>query len=356
MSKLDRLITARVASRIILVVVVFAGLIGLTESLDAWRFQFLSKEQGTLFAIMAIVAATGLWSIKVLPVTVLIGSIIALLDLQQNREILILQASGVAIWRILRGPVIMVILGSIFISLFVDSYVTKINRSILPVPRLDTVNIGGPDQVWLTQQSADGRYIISAKRNSNAVHILSNATFFLPLDMEISRIEAETATLIGREWQLTNALLLAPDQQPLRLEEYRVATNSNRADLELRLTSTDNFTFFELRQSLERGLSDPSARAAAAMRYAKLLALPALLVGSLLIAFAFTAGYRRTGSYGGMVLYGIVLGFVVFVTTEMADRAGSAGVLDPTFAAWGPAIVAIVTGLTVLLYKEDGRA
>jgi lipopolysaccharide export system permease protein len=51
-----------------------------------------------------------------------------------------------------------------------------------------------------------------------------------------------------------------------------------------------------------------------------------------------------------------VLGFVVFLVTEMADRAGSAGVLDPTFAAVGPAFVAVLTGLTVLLYKEDGRA
>lgn len=92
------------------------------------------------------------------------------------------------------------------------------------------------------------------------------------------------------------------------------------------------------------------------MRLIKLLALPLVLTGSLFIAFAFTAGYRRGSNYGPAVLYGIVLGFVVFVITEMADRAGSTGVLDPTFAAVGPAFVAIVIGVTVLLHKEDGRA
>jgi lipopolysaccharide export system permease protein len=56
------------------------------------------------------------------------------------------------------------------------------------------------------------------------------------------------------------------------------------------------------------------------------------------------------------VVYAILIGFVVFVITEMADRAGSAGSLDPTFAACGPAFVAIVIGLTVLLYREDGWA
>ncbi|WDR03583.1 LptF/LptG family permease [Devosia algicola] len=91
------------------------------------------------------------------------------------------------------------------------------------------------------------------------------------------------------------------------------------------------------------------------MRVIKLLALPLVLCGSLLIAFAFTAGYRRSDRYGAAILYGIVLGFVVFMITEMADRAGSSGVLDPGFAAVGPAFVAIVIGVTVLLYKEDGR-
>ena len=87
----------------------------------------------------------------------------------------------------------------------------------------------------------------------------------------------------------------------------------------------------------------------------KLLGLPASLCGSLVIAFAFTAGYRRTNKYGGTVLYGIVLGFVVYVVTEMAGRAGEAGVIQPVIAVLGPAVVAIVAGATVLLNREDGR-
>ena len=102
--------------------------------------------------------------------------------------------------------------------------------------------------------------------------------------------------------------------------------------------------------------ADPQLRASAVTSLFRLLALPALLAGSVLIGFAFTSGYRRTNKYGAAVLYGIVLGFVVYVVTELANRSGFAGVLDPTFAAAGPAFVAIVIGLTVLLYKEDGRA
>ena len=133
-------------------------------------------------------------------------------------------------------------------------------------------------------------------------------------------------------------------------------TDTTTADLLAKFASTQDLTLFELVGTLAGGVTDPNLRSAMTTRLMRLLSMPLLLAGSVLIAFAFTAGYRRTNKYGAAVLYGIVLGFVVFVITEMADRAGSAGVLDPVLAAIGPAVVAIVIGTTVLLYREDGRA
>jgi lipopolysaccharide export system permease protein len=126
--------------------------------------------------------------------------------------------------------------------------------------------------------------------------------------------------------------------------------------MQVRLTSARDLTFVELVNVVAQNVADPDLRAAAITSLLSLLALPGLLTGSVLIGFAFTSGYRRTNKYGGAVLYGVVLGFVVYVVTELANRSGYAGVLDPAFAAAGPAFVAIVIGLTVLLYKEDGRA
>lgn len=356
MNRIDWLITSRLASRISIVVLVFFGIIVLSESLDVYRFEFLIEAQGQGFAILAILASAARWSIKVLPVTVLIGAIIALLDLQGNRELLVIKAGGISVWRILRGPIVFVILASLGISLVFDGWVTEINRSIVPVPRSGDANIGGPSQVWLKQDAATGSFVVQATRAGRATNTLTDTTFFMPAGQDVSRIEAATARLVAGAWILEDATIIASNRFPTKIGTYEVPTTSTLADLELRLAATDDFTFFELNRALAIGLADPLVQSAAAMRFAKLLALPALLVGSLLIAFAFTAGYRRTGSYGRTIIYGIVLGFVVFVITEMADRAGSAGVLDPAFAAWGPAIVAIVAGVTVLLHKEDGRA
>jgi lipopolysaccharide export system permease protein len=181
-------------------------------------------------------------------------------------------------------------------------------------------------------------------------------TVFQLGDSPAPRLQAPTARLEDGHWVFPTATILTPERPAQQVTDYRLATNSSPAELDLKLMSTEDMTFFELADLLAVGVNDSAIRNAAAMRMVKLLALPLVLTGSLFIAFAFTAGYRRGSNYGPAILYGIVLGFVVFVITEMADRAGSTGVLDPTFAAIGPAFVAIVIGVTVLLHKEDGRA
>jgi lipopolysaccharide export system permease protein len=186
--------------------------------------------------------------------------------------------------------------------------------------------------------------------------VLNEVTVFLFDDGPVDRIIADEARLQSGHWLIAEGMGYRADAPPQRLTDLLLPTTSTPADLKVRLASTDDLTFFELGAALGTQLNDPILRNAVATRFMRLLTLPLLLAGSVLIAFAFTAGYRRSNKYGAAVLYGIVLGFVVFFVTEMADRAGSAGALDPTFAAVGPAFVAIVVGLTVLLYREDGRA
>ncbi len=170
-----------------------------------------------------------------------------------------------------------------------------------------------------------------------------------------TRIEAETALLEGDAWHLPTATRFLSNRLPEQVTDLRLPTTTSRGDMRAKLSSVADMTIYELTASLASRINDPEQHALVFTRFMRLMALPLTLAGSLVIAFAFTAGYRRTNKYGGMVLYGIVLGFVVYVVTEMAGRAGAAGVIQPVLAVLGPAAVAIVAGATVLLNREDGR-
>lgn len=355
MTRLDWLILARVGSRILVTVFIVFGIIALVESLNDWRFRHLSSVGGPMLGILAIVTNAARWTIKTLPVSVLLGAIIGLLDLQSRRELTVIKSAGMSIWRILRAPMVAVALASVLIAFYVEGVNTAINRTLNPTPPGESGVLTPPGEIWLVQRDGDKRYVLVGKRLQPGTTVLEDVTVYLTDSTAGSRLTAPAAELRVGEWYFETVLEQRPGIPARTLAAFRLPTSSTPADLRLRLTSPEDLTFAELLGALRQGISDPVLAAATFMRLLRLITMPLLLTGSLFIAFAFTAGYRRTNKFGSAILYGILLGFLVFVVTEMADRAGSAGVLQPEFAAIGPALVAIVIGLTVLLRKEDGR-
>jgi lipopolysaccharide export system permease protein len=356
MNRVDWIVLSRLGSRIGVTVLVFYGLIALVESLDTWRFNFVADRHGIGMAIVMVAMSAVRWTIKTLPVTVLMGAILGFLDLKARHELTVIQSSGISIWRIIRAPAIGLILVSFLVALGAETVSTQINRDLYATPPGQVSLETPPGEIWLEQRAGDAHYVLMSTRMAPGGGELTNVVVFHIGQSPEARIEAPSARLEAGEWIFPTATARNADQTARPLSEYRLPTSSSPAEISLKLSSTEDMTFFELAELLNAGVADARIRSAAAMRMIKLLALPLVLTGSLFIAFAFTAGYRRASNYGPAVLYGIVLGFVVFVITEMADRAGSTGVLDPAFAAVGPAFVAIVIGVTVLLHKEDGRA
>lgn len=350
MSRIDWIVARRVGARVGMTLLVFFGLLALVESLDTFRFKALTQLGGPLLALEAIIAGAGRNLIGTLPVTVLIGTIIGVLDLQARREMTIIKASGISIWRVLRYPLLGAILLGLVAAFAADTLAIEFNRS-LPTRGAKT---GG--ELWLEQRSQEGAYLLHADHSQKDGTALSGIEVFFTGSNGRARIEAASATLAPGKWQLSGAVRYELDLPAQYMTEYDLPTTTTAGDMQVRLTSVRDLTFEELLAAVAKNVADPVLRASAITSLFRLLALPALLAGSVLIGFAFTSGYRRTNKYGGTVLYGIVLGFVVYVVTELSNRSGFAGVLDPTFAAAGPAFVAIVIGLTVLLYKEDGRA
>ena len=45
---------------------------------------------------------------------------------------------------------------------------------------------------------------------------------------------------------------------------------------------------------------------------------------------------------------------MLYIVLKIAEDLGSGGVVPPLLAAWLPAIVATLVGVTVLLHLEDG--
>ena len=147
MTRIDWIILRRLSARIAVTVLVLFGLLCLVESLDAWRFETLSKIGGPPLAILAIVIGATRSTVGTLPVTVLIGTIVGVLDLQARRELTIIKATGISIWRVLRAPLVGAIALGIVAASVVAPFAINVSRGL-------PVLLARPSSIWLEQKGA----------------------------------------------------------------------------------------------------------------------------------------------------------------------------------------------------------
>ncbi len=353
MNRIDWIIVRRLGSNVGLTLVVLFVIVLLAESLNTTRFAALSATGGQALALTAVVLSAARWLIDTLPLTFLVGTVAGLLNLQATREMTVIKSSGQSVWRVMVAPLAITIFGGVVITLVVDTAVIQFNRTLSP-SSTSSGEVGRAGTLWLDERQGDIHYILEAGYVNPSGTALGGVNVFL-MDSPRDRIEAASAELSGGEWVMAEATRYRSNEMPEAMTDFRLPTARTPGDMRARIASIKDMTVWELAGSLAAKLSDSRERAETETRFLRLLALPLTLCGSLVIAFAFTAGYRRTNKYGGAVLYGIVLGVLVYVVTEMAGRAGGAGVMHPVIAVAGPAVVAIVIGVTVLLNREDGR-
>ena len=90
------------------------------------------------------------------------------------------------------------------------------------------------------------------------------------------------------------------------------------------------------------------------LRFQQLLATPLLFAAMTVLAAAFSLRLTRLGGLAGIAGVGVALGFVMFFFNQFAGALARADIVPLFAAAWAPAVVALLFGITLLCYTEDG--
>jgi lipopolysaccharide export system permease protein len=212
------------------------------------------------------------------------------------------------------------------------------------------------DGVWVRQQSVDGQAIIQAQASSEQGRALTNVRVF-SFDKNgefVARAEARSARLEPGQWVLSQARVQGANSEPREYDSYPIATNLTAEQVQGALASPDSLSFWDLPMVIsltERaGLKADHYR----LKFQALLARPLLLVAMVAIAAAVSLRVFRLGGVGKMILGGVLAGFLLYVSTKLAEELGEGGILYPAVAAWFPVVLGALTGCLVLLYQEDG--
>lgn len=293
-----------------------------------------------------------------LPYSVLLATLITLVTLNQNSEVVAMKAAGLSAHQVLAPLLLTAAIVSATSFAFNERVVTRATATLKawqgadygPVPR----DSGVKTNIYVT----DGTNILTASRLTGTgknMH-MEGVTWYSRdgSGMLSEQIRAASASYAAPGWLLDD------------VESFEVAsadTTTHRsmlvgetltpAQIELDSVDPEAQDFFSLSQSIE-------AYEAAGRRTNELRArwwhklsgpLAAFLMPLLGSIAAF--GLARSGQLFVRAIIGMALGFAYFVVDNAALAMGSFGGYPPFLAAWAPFFLFILVGETVLIRTEE---
>ena len=294
---------------------------------------------------------------RFLPFSVLLGTLIAFMQLNQNSEVIALKAAGLSAHQVLAPFIVASLFVAVIAFIFNDRIVAPASAKLSKWEAVEFGPIpdarGGVTNVWVR----DGDDLIHANivEGRGAKTVLTGVSVYDRTGGTLAKIvTADRATATATGWQLENAesfdvtsgiksalgtIMVAPTVRP---DQFTLA-NVDGAGL----------PFDELQTAIAdlKAAGRPSAAVEAALWHKISGPLSTVLMPLLGAVAAF--GLARSGKLFVRAVVGMMLGFLYFVADNFGLAMGNLGAYPPLLAAWGPFFLFLLIGEAVLIRTEE---
>lgn len=346
--------------------IMFATIVAVIMLIDA--VELLRRGSGRDEATFSVITSMALLRTPFLaqeavPFAVMFGGIFTFLRLTRNHELVVLRAAGVSVWQFLTPAIIAAVaLGIINITVvnplsavLLSQFEELEGRYFTGRSSLLAVSSEG---IWLRQNSGvgAGQTVIHAARvQPDELRLEQVIVFeFADDDKFIGRIDAKSALLLNGRWELSEAWLTRPGRAGVFVANQNLATDLTPDKIQESFASPDTVALWKLPRFIrvleETGFSPVAHQ----LQFHALLAEPVLLAAMVLIAAIFSLRLTRRGGTIVLVGAGVLAGFFLFLLTHVIQALGLGASVPVILAAWTPAGVSLLIGLTFLLHLEDG--
>lgn len=296
---------------------------------------------------------------RFLPFSVLLGTLIAFVGLNQHSEVVAMKSAGLSAHQIL-APLILASLGiAALLFAFNETVVVKSARVLnawsandyKPIPPESGVH----GNVWV--KAGDDLVRAGVVSGADSSLKASGVTIYQRQGGVLKQIvDAQTAIPIpgSDRWRLSKVRIYDADMTAVRkLPAMDGMAGVTATQLTLAKVDPDELDYSTLRDRIadleEAGRPADEARAGLAH---KISGPVSTLLMPLLAAIA-AFGLARSGQVLLRAVIGMALGFAYFVADNFSLAMGNAGAYPPLVAAWAPFLLFLLIGETVLVRTEE---
>lgn len=299
-----------------------------------------------------------------LPFVFLFGGISAFVGLNRRSELVAMRAAGVSAWRfILPTAAAAFVIGMFAVGVLNPAAAMLNARFESDRAHLMENYLGDtPKDIWLRQGDERNQIVIHARSRDTVAGTvrLRGVSLFIYQKNKAGapefkrRLEAAEARLMPGFWQLKDVREATAGESSVRSDSLSIRSTLDAEAAMERFASPDAIAFWRLPSAIrlteQAGFSASGYR----LRFHQLLATPVLFAAMSILAAAFSLRLARLGGLAGLAGAGVALGFVMFFFNQFSGALAKADILPLSAAAWAPALVALLSGLTLLCYTEDG--
>ncbi len=296
---------------------------------------------------------------RFLPFSVLLGTLVMLVTLNQNSEIISMKAAGLSAHQIL-APLIAAALGVSVISyVFNERIVARATAALSSWQAVDYGPIPPDSGVKSNAWVRDGNNLVTAAivagRGTNVqlrkVEIFNRVNNSLTTIVQAPRGHYDAAS---KSWLLDGARQFNVGQGTERYAgTVRFGRDIRPDQFTLAKVDPDALTFSQLDAAISdlHDAGRPTAALEASLWHKLSGPLSALLMPLLGSVAAF--GLARSGQLFLRAVMGMALGFAYFVADNFSLAMGNLGAYPPFLAAWAPFLLFLLLGETVLFRTEE---
>ena len=296
---------------------------------------------------------------RFLPFSVLLGTLIAFVGLNQHSEVVAMKAAGLSAHQILAPLVVASIGVAAALFAFNEGVVVNSTRVVTAWSDNDYKPIppesGIISNAWLLNGEDYVRAGIVTGHASRLV--AQNVSIYDRQGIELQRIiQAKRAVPqpAARDWLLEDVRIYDANMNLVRRVARMTGLPGVTPDqftlAKVDPTELDYWTLKRRTADLER-IGRPTDEARAGLAHKIAGPLSTLLMPILAAVAAF--GLARSGQVLLRAVIGMALGFAYFVADNFSLAMGNAGAYPPFIAAWAPFLLFFLIGETVLIQTEE---
>lgn len=295
---------------------------------------------------------------RFLPYSVLLATIITLVGLNQNSEVIAMKAAGLSAHQVLAPLLLTALVVGIGSFAFNERVVTRANATLKAWDANEFRKVPKDSGVRTNVYLTDGSNILSAATvtGSGAATEMTGVTWYRrsPSGAIADQVRAPRAVYANPGWRLENAVRFdVAGARSERLASEVVAPRITPEQIALGSVDADAQSFWQLRRSIADYEAAGRRTAEFRAKWWHKLAGPLSSVLMPLLGAVAAFGLARSGQLFVRAVIGMALGFAYFVVDNAALAMGNFGGYPPLLAAWAPFVLFALIGETVLVRTEE---